>query len=64
MKFLLAIYFTVLWLFSFSQGDSNARAIEPDMETSFDNYELLIIALLGLIVLIGLRVWFKRKMKK
>ena len=63
MKFFLVIYFSILTLVSFSQGDSNARAIEPDMETSFENYELLIVAILGLLLLIGFRFWFRRRRK-
>lgn len=39
------------------------RKIEPDKETSFDNYELLVIAILGLLLLIGLRFWFRRTRK-
>ncbi|RYZ28082.1 MAG: hypothetical protein EOO10_10700 [Chitinophagaceae bacterium] len=64
MKFLLVFYFSVLSFISFSQGDSVAREIEPDMETSFENYELLIVAILGLLLLIGFRFWFKRTRKR
>ena len=64
MKFLLVIYFSLLSLISFSQGDSLGREIEPDMETSFENYELLIVAVLGLLLLIGFRFWFRRTRKK
>ena len=64
MKFFLAIYFSMLTMVSFSQADSNARAIEPDMETSFENYELLIVAILGLLLLIGFRFWFRRTRRK
>jgi len=64
MKFLLVIYFSILSFISFSQGDSVAREIEPDMETSFENYELLIVAILGLLLLVGLRFWFKRTRKR
>jgi hypothetical protein len=62
MKYLLLIYFFVLSLFSFAQADS-IRAIEPDQETSFENYELLVVAILGLLLLIGLRFWFWRRRK-
>ena len=40
-----------------------AREIEADQETSFENYELLIIAVLGLLLLIGIRFWFRRTRK-
>lgn len=42
---------------------TGVREIEPDRETSFENYELLIIAVLGLLLLMGLRFWFKRTRK-
>lgn len=58
------IYFSFLSLFSFAQIDSIGKAIEPDMETSFENYELLVIAVLGLLLLVGLRFWFKRTRKR
>ena len=64
MKYALIIYLTVLAFVSQAQSDSLGREIEPDMETSFENYELLIIALLGLLLLVGLRFWFKRTRKK
>ena len=63
MKYLLLIYFSVLSLISFAQADS-IREIELDRETSFENYELLIIAILGLLILMGLRFWFKRTRKR
>ena len=47
----------------FAQADS-VRKIEPDMQTSFDKYELLIIAVIGLLLLMGLRFWFKRTRKQ
>jgi hypothetical protein len=64
MKFLLVIYFSFLSLFTFAQADTLGREIEPDMETSFENYELLIVAVLGLLLLIGFRFWFKRTRKR
>ena len=64
MKYLLLIYFSFLSLLSFSQADTIGRAIEPDMETSFENYELLIIAVLGLLLLMGLRFWFRRTRRR
>ena len=62
MKYLLAVWFSLLSLISFAQADTG-RKIEPGQETSFDNYELLIIAIVGLLVLIGLRFWFRRTRK-
>ena len=59
MRALLSFLFTLVTAFCFSQGDT-ARKIEPDQKTSFENYQLLLIALLGLAILIGLRFWFKR----
>lgn len=63
MKHLLAACFFFLSLSAFSQGDTVGRSIEPGMETSFENYELLLIAVLGLLLLMGLRFWFKRTRK-
>ena len=60
MKYLLLIYFSVLSLLTHAQADT-LREIEPDQETSFENYELLIVAILGLLLLIGLRFWFWRR---
>jgi hypothetical protein len=62
MKYLLLLLFFFLSLVLPAQTDS-LRPIEPDRETSFENYELLVIALLGLIILMGMRVWFKRTRK-
>jgi len=45
--------------FLLAQTDS-IRAVEPNMETSYDNQELLIIALVGLVVLIALYFFFKK----
>ena len=60
MKYLLLLSSFLFSLLLFAQGDSIGREIEPDMETSFENYELLIVAILGLLILIGLRFWFRR----
>ena len=62
MKYLLlfASFFSSLLLLA--QTDVT-REIEPDRETSFENYELLIIAVLALLLLIGIRFWFKRTRK-
>lgn len=62
MRYLFLIGFTMLAFIGFAQIDS-VRVIEPDRETSFENYELLVIALLGLLLLMGLRFWFKRTRK-
>lgn len=64
MRYLLLTFFSILSLLTFAQSDTATKAIEPGMETSFENYELLIIAVLGLLLLIGLRFWFKRTRKK
>lgn len=37
--------------------------VEPGMETSFDNTELLIIALVGLALLMLLYFYFRRRRK-
>jgi hypothetical protein len=42
-----------------AQGDT-AKAVEPGMETSYDNQELLIIALVGLVLLMAMYFFFKR----
>lgn len=60
---LLTVSFLLLQILAFAQADSG-RVIEPDRETSFENYELLIIAVLGLLLLIGLRFWFKKTRKR
>jgi hypothetical protein len=62
MRYLLLLctfFYTTLLL----PQNNGARKIEPDHETSFDNYEVLIIAIVGLLLLIGLRFWFKRTRK-
>ena len=64
MKYFLLLYTFFISFVSMAQADSIGRKIEPDQETSFENYELLIIAVLGLILLMGLRFWFKRTRKK
>ena len=62
MKYLLLIYFSFLSFFSLAQD--SIRKIEPDQETSFENYELLIIAIVGFLLLMGIRYWFKRTRNK
>lgn len=64
----MAKMFFLIGCFLFSwpllaQPDS-VRKIEPQQETSFDNYELLVLAILGLLLLIGLRFWFWRTRKR
>ncbi|HVF98107.1 MAG TPA: hypothetical protein VM871_12330 [Flavisolibacter sp.] len=59
MKTFLSLCFSCLTLVVSAQLDS-VRKIEPDQETSFENYELLVIALLGLALLMGIRFWFKK----
>ncbi|RYF83662.1 MAG: hypothetical protein EON98_10095 [Chitinophagaceae bacterium] len=63
MKYGLLFFFSFLSLWLMAQQDSLGREIEPGMETSFENYEVLIIAVLGLLLLIGLRFWFRRTRK-
>lgn len=62
MKALLFFLFIFLSTLCFPQTDT-VRQIEPAQKTSFDNYQLLLVALLGLAILIGLRFWFKRRRK-
>ena len=62
MKYLLLIYFSFLSFFSLAQD--SVRKVEPDQETSFENYELLIIAIVGFLLLMGIRYWFKRTRNK
>ena len=62
MKKTLLFLFTIFFLSAsslFAQVDS-IRPVEPNMETSYDNQELLIIALVGLVVLIALYFFFKK----
>jgi hypothetical protein len=63
MKYGLLICASFLSLLLQAQADSG-RTIEPGQETSFDNYELLVIAILGLLLLMGLRFWFRRTRKR
>jgi hypothetical protein len=62
MKYLLSVWFSLLAFVSFAQADTT-RTIEPGQETSFENYELLIIAIVGLLLLMGSRFWFRRTRK-
>ena len=63
MKYPLLIWLSLLSLLSVAQADS-ARKIEPGQQTSFENYELLVIAIVGLLLLMGLRFWFRRTRKR
>ncbi|NTS40187.1 hypothetical protein HRG84_04655 [Flavisolibacter sp. BT320] len=62
MKYLFLLASTFYSLLLRAQTDVT-REIEPDRETSFENYELLIIAVLALVLLMGIRFWFKRTRK-
>ena len=62
MKYLIAKGCSLLSLICFAQADTG-RKIEPAQKTSFENYELLILAIAGLLLLIGLRFWFRRTRK-
>lgn len=63
MKYLLSVwlffYATALW----AQPVDSIRMIEPDKETSFENYELLAVAILGFLLLVGLWFWIRHKRK-
>lgn len=63
MKYRLLIWCFFLSLICFAQTDSG-RKIEPAQKTSFENYELLLLAIAGLLLLIGLRFWFRRTRKR
>ena len=56
---LCTVFFTTVLL----AQNNGVRQIEPGQETSFEKYEVLIIAIVGLLLLIGLRFWFKRTRK-
>ena len=57
------ICLSLLVVAAVAQPVDSIREIEPDRETSFENYELLILAIVGFLLLIGLRFWFKRTRK-
>ncbi len=61
MKKSLSILTTLLLscYFSLAQTDS-LKPVEPNKETSYDNQELLIIALVGLALLLVLYFFFRR----
>jgi hypothetical protein len=62
MRYFFLIGFMIIAFADRAQTDS-ARVVEPDRETSFENYELLAIAVIGLLLLMGLRFWFRRTRK-
>ena len=41
-------------------AQTGTEPVEPNMETSYENYELLFIALAGLVVLLLIYFYFKR----
>lgn len=60
-------YFFLLYLSFYSfvcHAQDTIKPVEKDQETSFDNYKLLIIALVGFAILMIIRFWFKRKQKQ
>ena len=62
MKYLVWLYLSFLTRLSFAQD--SIRKIEPNKKTSFDNYSLLIMAVVGLVLLVVLRFWFKRERER
>ena len=60
MKRLLLFASSIVSLSLSAQNDS-LRKIEPGQQTSFDKYGLLIIAVVGLLILMVLRYWFKHR---
>ena len=63
LKSFFLVCFSLLATAVFAQPIDSVRVIEPDRETSFENYELLIIAIVAFLLLIGLRFWFRRTRK-
>jgi hypothetical protein len=63
IKYLLLAGCFLHSFFALAQADS-IRKIEPNLETSFDSYEVLFMAILGLLLLIGLRFWFWKTRKR
>jgi hypothetical protein len=57
--FIFILLFQLLTTIATAQLDS-IRVIEPDKETSFENYELLIIAIAGFLLLLFVYFFFKR----
>jgi heme/copper-type cytochrome/quinol oxidase subunit 2 len=44
--------------------NTTTRPVEPQMETSYDNMELLIMALVGLVLLIAMYFFFRKTRKR
>jgi LPXTG-motif cell wall-anchored protein len=61
-KFLFVLTVVFAQVTGFAQSDTSGP-IEPGMETSFDNTELLIVALVGLALLLLLYFFFRRRRK-
>jgi len=59
MKTKLFFFFLLVSNMALAQADST-RVPEPNLETSYDNQELLIMALAGLALLLVLYFFFKR----
>lgn len=54
------ITFLLSFLPVFALAQSATNPVEPNMETSYENYELLFIALAGLGILLLIYFYFKR----
>lgn len=63
MKRLLIPCLLLLSLAALAQNDTS-RAVEPNMETSYDNMELLIMALVGLALLIAMYFFFRKTRRR
>jgi LPXTG-motif cell wall-anchored protein len=59
--FKLMCTFLVLLTTITTIAQDSLQPIEPDMETSFENTELLIVALIGLALLLALYFFFRRR---
>jgi LPXTG-motif cell wall-anchored protein len=60
MKTKLLFFFLLVSNFTWAQADS-IKPVEPNMETSSDNQELMIIALVGLVILLVLYFFFRKR---
>ena len=63
MKYFFPICISLLVIPALAQPIDSIRVIEPDKETSFENYELLILAIVGFVILMVMRIWFSRTRK-
>jgi len=61
-KALLSLYF--LLITALASAQDSTKPVEPEMETSYENYELLIIALVGLVILLLIYFYFRRTRRK